>query len=90
MQRFLTATGLAVLHFLGHVSPDIVGTFERELQRLNPGRANLAYAAVDVQRWLDTLHDITALTFSEEKASYVPHDRHWVRQRVQQWVEKHT
>eukprot|EP00658_Telonema_sp_P-2_P014546 TRINITY_DN15531_c0_g1_i1.p2 TRINITY_DN15531_c0_g1~~TRINITY_DN15531_c0_g1_i1.p2 ORF type:complete len:105 (-),score=21.63 TRINITY_DN15531_c0_g1_i1:344-658(-) len=66
----------------------ICKTFEGELKRLNPQVRQINYDISDLYRYIDGLGDLACMTFNRESASYVPHDREWIKNKIFSQMKK--
>jgi hypothetical protein len=67
---------------------ELVRLFENELKRLNPTVPELTYGIEDLLRWIDSLPDLGALTYSAQKLAYDAHDRKWIKDKVRAMIVK--
>ncbi|TKY74810.1 Enhancer of rudimentary-like [Spatholobus suberectus] len=66
----------------------ICALYERKLKELNPVIRNFSYDIVDLYNFIDGLADMSALVYDHSIHAYVPHDRHWIKQRTFQHLQK--
>lgn len=62
--------------------------FEAELRRLNPTIPTLTYDVSDLQRWIESLPDMSMLVYSVGINAYLPHDKEWIKIRVYQHLRR--
>eukprot|EP00029_Vermamoeba_vermiformis_P007205 TRINITY_DN3047_c0_g1_i1.p1 TRINITY_DN3047_c0_g1~~TRINITY_DN3047_c0_g1_i1.p1 ORF type:complete len:109 (+),score=20.95 TRINITY_DN3047_c0_g1_i1:52-378(+) len=56
--------------------------FEEKLKRDNPNVRNITYDIQDLYKYIDSLGDLACLVLSPETASYVPHNKDWIKERI--------
>ncbi len=73
--------------FYEYVSPGkaveaIVQMFEARLKELNPNKPAIDYTSKDLKHYIDNLPFVGVLVFDQRSATYIPHDRAWIKERA--------
>ncbi|EOD15428.1 hypothetical protein EMIHUDRAFT_420106 [Emiliania huxleyi CCMP1516] len=60
----------------------LLGIYEKELKRLNPGSKSITYDIADVHGYLDQLSDVACLEFDSSLGAYVPRRKPWLKDQL--------
>ncbi|KAI9193737.1 putative enhancer of rudimentary [Polychytrium aggregatum] len=58
---------------------ELIRMYEDRLKELNPNLRQIHYDVNDLNKWIDSIHDICGLVFNSARCSYEPHDREWLK-----------
>ena len=56
--------------------------YEEKLKQLNPQVRNITYDISDLFSYIDSLYDLSALTFDGRTNQYAPSGKEWIKQQV--------
>ncbi|CEO99404.1 Enhancer of rudimentary like protein [Plasmodiophora brassicae] len=56
--------------------------FEKRLKLQHPNKAQITYDIKDLNKYIDSLPDLAALTLSEREGMYVPRNKDWIKREV--------
>ncbi|GMT31060.1 hypothetical protein PFISCL1PPCAC_22357, partial [Pristionchus fissidentatus] len=67
--------------------------FEEFLKKQNPTMQSITYDVSHLFEFVDKLSDLSLLVFNKDTASYTPHNKEWIKDRIFQLLrsqaEKH-
>jgi hypothetical protein len=76
-------------HHHHHSQPTAVCTeYERYLAKKYPQRRKITYDSSELYAWVDALPDLSCLVFNQQLGAYVPHNKHWIKQKILAQLQK--
>eukprot|EP00603_Paraphysomonas_imperforata_P004085 CAMPEP_0114434672 /NCGR_PEP_ID=MMETSP0103-20121206/12393_1 /TAXON_ID=37642 ORGANISM="Paraphysomonas imperforata, Strain PA2" /NCGR_SAMPLE_ID=MMETSP0103 /ASSEMBLY_ACC=CAM_ASM_000201 /LENGTH=72 /DNA_ID=CAMNT_0001604589 /DNA_START=89 /DNA_END=307 /DNA_ORIENTATION=+ len=66
----------------------VVKLYEHKLKQLNPSVPNITYDVSDLNSYLDSLYDISALVFNNNSSVYEPHSKEWIKSKILQGLQR--
>uniref|UniRef100_A0A7S4JLB4 Enhancer of rudimentary homolog n=1 Tax=Paramoeba aestuarina TaxID=180227 RepID=A0A7S4JLB4_9EUKA len=67
----------------------VCNLFEEQLKKKNRNVPNITYGIQDLFNYLDGLHDMSALVYSNQTRMYEPFGRDWIKNSVHQHLKKY-
>jgi len=56
--------------------------YEEHLKRMNPNSPSITYDISQLFDFIDQLADISCIVFQKSSATYVPHNKDWIKERI--------
>ena len=53
--------------------------YEMKLKQLNPNQSTIQYDLADLLSYLDSLGDLSCLSYNDKTKTYIPHGRDWIK-----------
>ena len=59
-----------------------IASYEAKLRNLNPGQQKLTYSAADLQKYVDSMHDVSMLVSDPQTKQYAPKGKAFIKSAI--------
>jgi hypothetical protein len=70
------------------VSVGICKIYEEHLRQLNPHSPSITYDISQLFKFIDDLFDLSCLVHQPTTASYIPHNKEWLKEKIYGMLKK--
>ncbi|CAI4223759.1 unnamed protein product [Auanema sp. JU1783] len=56
--------------------------YEEFLKKQNPASASITYDVSNLFEFIDKLSDLSCMVFNMDTATYIPHNKDWLKERI--------